>query len=420
MAPIESLLPVHPGEVIRLARIARGVTQAELGQACGYSQSAISRIEKGGAGAYDVRVLAPLAAELDISRQLVGLSPIRPKGRASMNRREFLTGAAAGLAVALVPRSVARGRAAGGAGLAQAAAVSPTGADLDQRVGYAHVAYQRGDYEWVAEALAGLLADTSAGMPDESDRELVLGAQVWAYVLAAKLTTKLGLYHDAKAAADRAITLAAYAPSPVLKGAASYQLASAANAVGDAKHAEEVAVVAADQLGRGPQGPAVVSVRGALLLIAAVAASTDGDITASGRHLADAQVLAEELGADANHAWTGFGPTNVATHRLAVALQLDRPDKAVELGVRIVPERFPTALVGRRCQVHLDTAIAHGRLGDDAAAADHLMQVRKIGPQVLRYNTDAHALIEDLLHRERRSATPGLRSLARYVELPGR
>ena len=155
--------------------------------------------------------------------------------------------------------------------------------------------------------------------------------------------------------------------------------------------------------------------RGALLLIAAIAASAQGDPAASGRYLADAHRLAERLGTDCNHAWTGFGPTNVRTHALAAALRLDQPDRAVEIANQIDTDSFAPGLVGRRCQVHVEAALAHARQGHDTEAVEHLARVERMGPQVLRHNQQAQQLIVDLLRRGRRSAAPALRELAHYA-----
>jgi transcriptional regulator with XRE-family HTH domain len=93
--------------VIRLARQARGETQRETGDACGYSQSEISRIENGKTRAYDIRLLTLLARHLNIPRQLLGLAatPAEPP-EPPVNRREFLTGTAAFIATAALPRPV--------------------------------------------------------------------------------------------------------------------------------------------------------------------------------------------------------------------------------------------------------------------------------------------------------------------------
>lgn len=159
--------------------------------------------------------------------------------------------------------------------------------------------------------------------------------------------------------------------------------------------------------------------RGALLLIAAIAASGQADSAACGRYLADAQRLAGRLGADCNHAWTGFGPTNVRTHALAAAVRLDQPDRAVEIASQIDTERFAAGLVGRRCQVHLEAAIAYARQGQDSEAVARLLRVELVGPQVLRYNHHAQQLIADLLRHGRRSTTAALRGLAPYAAPAG-
>src|SRR3954464_5490903 len=94
----------HPGSIVRLARFARGETQTQTGRACGFSQSQISRLESGRAYAYDIRHLTVLARHLDIPPNLLGLAsdsvdPSEPP----VNRREFVTTAAAAIAGVAVP-----------------------------------------------------------------------------------------------------------------------------------------------------------------------------------------------------------------------------------------------------------------------------------------------------------------------------
>jgi transcriptional regulator with XRE-family HTH domain len=400
------------GTVIRLARRAKGETQRQTGDACGYSQSEISRIENGRARLYDIRTLGRLAQHLHIPPHLLGLADD------DVRRRDFLREAAAGaagviLAVDLPGRSGLLSRV--GANLIEPSTL----VGLDKRIARAHASYQRGEYQRVADGLPSLIGPTTDGMvlaEDEPTRQRVLVAQGWTFVLAAKVATKLGQAPTARLAADRAVTAAAFSGSLALRGAATYQLACALEAAGEPAHAEQVAVIGADHLAdAGRRDPAVLSVRGALLLIAAITASAQGDAASSGRYLTDAQHLGDDLGADRNHAWTGFGPTNVRTHALAAAVRLDQPDRAVEIADRIDTERFPPGLVGRRCQVHLDAALAHARRGRDAEAVDRLLRAERIGPQVLRVNRPAQQLIADLLQRSRRSAVPGLRSLAPYA-----
>ncbi len=93
------------GKVIRLARVSQNMTQEELGRATGYSQAAISRIERGGPAAYDIRVLRLFSKVLRIPHSLLGLadSPtaeIDPS-ELPVKRREFLAKSTAVAAFAL-------------------------------------------------------------------------------------------------------------------------------------------------------------------------------------------------------------------------------------------------------------------------------------------------------------------------------
>ncbi|HEY3715686.1 MAG TPA: helix-turn-helix transcriptional regulator [Jatrophihabitantaceae bacterium] len=63
------------GEVVRLARVRAGLSQAELGQACGgYRQSTISRLEAGRVSNPDRRTLAKVADVLGIPPEWLGIA----------------------------------------------------------------------------------------------------------------------------------------------------------------------------------------------------------------------------------------------------------------------------------------------------------------------------------------------------------
>ena len=79
---------------VRAARLAAGLTLAELGQLCGYSASQISRYERGVQPLTDITLLHRFAAALAIPPQIFGLTPpdnapagrhaeAGPKGRAA-------------------------------------------------------------------------------------------------------------------------------------------------------------------------------------------------------------------------------------------------------------------------------------------------------------------------------------------------
>jgi transcriptional regulator with XRE-family HTH domain len=77
----EAAAQAAPGTLIALARQAHGLSQAQLGALCGFSQSAISRLEANGNLAYDLRVLRSLRPLLGIPAHLLGLAERPRHGR---------------------------------------------------------------------------------------------------------------------------------------------------------------------------------------------------------------------------------------------------------------------------------------------------------------------------------------------------
>ena len=69
------------GALLRLARQARGLTQAQAGQLAGYSAATISRFETRARRLSDIETLRRLAAALNITPELFGLTPGSPESR---------------------------------------------------------------------------------------------------------------------------------------------------------------------------------------------------------------------------------------------------------------------------------------------------------------------------------------------------
>ena len=73
---------------------------------------------------------------------------------------------------------------------------------------------------------------------------------------------------------------------------------------------------------------------------------------------------------------------------------------------------MPAGLLSRRAQIHIDMAWAYTQRRADAEAIVNLMEAERIAPQTVRYNVVVRELLREMLKRERRTATPGLRALA--------
>jgi hypothetical protein len=149
--------------------------------------------------------------------------------------------------------------------------------ELGSQVARLHRDYQAARYETVVRELPNLLALID-GVPRSAateERREALCTYVSAYVGAAKLLTKLGVTDLAVVAADRAATIAIEADSLEAQGIAAYQVVCALLRADHTDEAERLAVSMAKKLhgSAAAETPTLVSVAGALWLIAAVAAA---------------------------------------------------------------------------------------------------------------------------------------------------
>jgi hypothetical protein len=286
------------------------------------------------------------------------------------------------------------------------------------RVTAAHDAYQAARYEQLIVELPGLLAavDVLRQTAPAASRREALSTYVSAYGVGAKLLTKMGAGDLALLAADRCATAAVETESTAARGIAAYQVVCALLHTGPARpeDAEPLAVAMAEQAQREASAdePMLLSVAGALWLIAAVIAARRADRAEAWRRLDLAEGLAVMLGQDANFAYTAFGGTNVAIHRVSVAAELGDPGEAVRASVAVDPERLPAGLRSRRAQVHLDLAWAQSQRKKDADAVLHLLEAEQVAPEAVRYNVMVRELIRELLLRQRRTKTSTLYRLA--------
>jgi transcriptional regulator with XRE-family HTH domain len=182
------------------------------------------------------------------------------------------------------------------------------------------------------------------------------------------------------------------------------------------REAGDGAMTAAEQLAGTRQTPEQLSAHGFLVLKGAVAAARLDDATRAWRIHGEAARLAERMGAvDADHLWTAFGPANVELHSLDLALNLGNPREAVRRADRLDPRRL--AVPERKARYWIDVSRAHMAESrrDDAAAVSALLEAERIDPWEVQHQAVVRAVVRVLLHRERQSATPGLRGLAERV-----
>ena len=389
------------GERIAAYRRRKGLSQAALAGLVGRSESWLSQVERGLRSVDRLSVLLDMSRVLHVDVQsLIGRPwQYAPNGdpaadglddvRRFFTRYDHLLGVEPPPAVSLK--------------------------EMRSSIASAHKTYQAARYEEVIAQLPAVLGAVESvhRRPADDRREVLLG-HVSAYVVAAKLLTKVGTTDLAMLAADRAATSATEVDSASARGMAAYQVACALSRGERSDEAEHIAVSMAEQLQSGARSdrPTQVSLAGALWLIAAVIAARRTDRDDAWERLDRAESLAGLLGEDANHAWTAFGPTNVLLHRVSVATELGDAGEALRLAADVDPAELPEGLTSRRAQVHLDLAWAQAQRKRDAEATLHILEAERTAPEAVRYNVIVRELVREMLARAGRTQTSALSELA--------
>lgn len=258
-----------------------------------------------------------------------------------------------------------------------------------------------------AEAATSQATDESAAYQALSDVYAVVG---WTLI---KADTPLGAW----IATQRAIQAAEQAGDVLRVAAATRCLAEVHMRANNFEEATRTAFLATVHLeSASPEDSlTAISLRGAALLSAAAASARRGDSREAHAALKAAAVCAAELGQERSDFATVFGPTNVAIHQVAVAIELGDAQGALRYVPAVQLDRMPKPLTERRARCLIDVARSYAQVRDDAAAIDALIQAEAIAPDELRHHRLTRELVPQLLTRE--SRTSELRALASRCNL---
>jgi transcriptional regulator with XRE-family HTH domain len=294
--------------------------------------------------------------------------------------------------------------------------------EMRKAVGHAWLTYQHAKYGVLARALPKLLRDAQAadtamaGGPTSPDAAHLLGE---VYQIASSTLRKLGECELAWLAADRSIAVAQRADDPLLAGTATYRVALALLSMGRARPALEVNVNIANRLASGDNGgsaePERLSVYGALLLQASMAAARIGDMATVRDLLAGAEEAATIVGGDQNHYWTSFGPTNVRLHRVATAVEMGEGRLAIDVHESIDIDAFGALMPERRAHHYLDVARGYALVGEVSKASEMLLEGDRLAPSEIRCRPLAREVLSDVLRRTRGAPPPPVAELAEHM-----
>ncbi|MFC6881946.1 helix-turn-helix domain-containing protein [Actinomadura yumaensis] len=161
-------------------------------------------------------------------------------------------------------------------------------------------------------------------------------------------------------------------------------------------------------------GP-TLSVYGAAHLRSAIFSARMPNAGAAWAHIDEAREAARLLGEDANHYGLEFGPSNVAIHEVAVAVEMYEGTEAVRRASRInLPATVAPVRLG-----HYYIDLARGWLyhGDRARALKTLYMARQAAPQQTRNHPQVRETVRMLVELERRRPK-SLSGFASWLGLP--
>jgi transcriptional regulator with XRE-family HTH domain len=401
------------GTLVALAESERGQLSRGL---ISYAGSQGPRLEPGRADAHALIAPSVTLHEM-ISAEPSDYGTLTTGLDTDVNRREALT--LGGLAASrLVIRLSQVARALTPYGLDLPDAAQPhTIAELAMATAEAKKSYQACRYGAALDQIVTLLAAVRATRSVETgDGMLAVEAvAAAAYQVTGSVLLKLGDIGLAALAADRSMDAALRSTLPLPIAASARLVTHALMNAGHTDRATEIATTAAQRLNNDLKSPSpeALSIYGALILRAAIAAARSED-RASAHHLLDeAEATARRLGIDGNAEWTAFGPTNVKLHRVNVAVLLGDAGTAIELAQHIGPSRV--LIAERRASLLIDVAQAYAQWGKFDRSYAALAQAEQTAPEEVHARTSVHRLIADLVQRGPRTVGADAHALANRI-----
>lgn len=279
-------------------------------------------------------------------------------------------------------------------------------------------AYQEARFGYVVNRLSALIpaARSAVRVRNGDESRTASGRLALAYHLAATQLTKLGEGDLAWTASNRGMEAAQNSENPVVIGSLLRSLAHSLASTGE--YAPAVRVVQ-DAVGflephMGKAGRTLTSVYGTALLAGSMAAARADDRATVREFLGEAGRAAARLGSDRNYLWTAFGPTNVAIHRVATAMELGDVQTALALGPDLDTSTVP---VERRVRHALEVARAQSSANhrDDALAM--LLDAEQVAPEQVRYHYLSRHLVQTWIRTQRGKPSFHLAGLAERLRI---
>jgi tetratricopeptide (TPR) repeat protein len=216
-------------------------------------------------------------------------------------------------------------------------------------------------------------------------------------------------------AADRGFAAAEETDDPAVLASLMRSVAHSMLSSGRFTAAADVVSRSVDRLtGSAQDTPTWWSLIGSLHLVGAMAAARSDAPIEARKSLALARQAGQQLGYDGNHAWTAFGPTNVAVHDVSIALELGD----MQLALRLAPQVDATALpVERRVRHTLEVGRIYHYAGQHDQAIGAVRQAIRTAPEQGRYHFITRELVISWMRDPRTRGRHDVQQLAQQLQL---
>jgi transcriptional regulator with XRE-family HTH domain len=407
------------GVILRLIRRARGLTQTQAGQLAGYSAATISRFETGARHLSDIETLRRLAAALNITPEIFGLtadvpetlttpraaSPPRAPALTTVvtglrqdgdpvRRRELLTSVTGLSAAVLLPVPRVSPRTGPDPVIARleeiltghpAPAVPAAARVLEARLAAAWQAFNSCHYQALARQLPALVSAASASRDEAAghSKQACCAALADAYILVSELAQKAGEDGMSWVASDRALTAARDSADPATIAAASRAVAIAMRRLGHYDAATTMLTSTALSLDADHGSPpaATLAAYGSLLCTAAYASAQNGQRHQALDLISEATATASRMG-DTTAGRSMFSRINVEVYQIGIHTALGDSAGALDHARAVSQPRLPTS--ERRARFCIDTARAWQQHGRPDQAGQALLVAERQSPEEIR------------------------------------
>jgi transcriptional regulator with XRE-family HTH domain len=366
------------GARIATLRKAHGLTQRQLAERASVSYSLLTKAESGAAGATPALIGAVARAlRVDVPR-ITGQPYPESKGQAG-RLHESVNAIRRSLDTFDLPPEDITPRPYAALAL-DVRRIS----DLGQGAKYVQIGIE----------LPGLLDELSAaihGAP-QTERPQLFGLLAEAYSGASAIANLLGYLDLRSQVVDRIRWASEQCDDPLRIQRVRWQRTASLMSIGAYLQAQTLMDQVRGDLGEDltrMNGPAL-SVYGSSHLRSAILAARASRTTGPGSaqqawsHVQAAREVANRMGRDRNDYGLAFGPSNVAQHEIAVAVELEDGGEAVRRAARIrLPNTVPPV---RRGHHYIDLARGYVMAGDLKGGLRCLQAARRVAPQQTRHH----------------------------------